>query len=240
MAGSEMRQRERECKHCGVLFTYPIGKGKGRVHCTATCRDAYQVENRRPRSTWPVCSTDGCGKTSRAVSATKCNTCYSLEIKRRAGKCSVQKCHSPATRVGHGLCEIHYYRVRNTGSFDLIPRVAFQTSHGYLEVKDPTHPLAKANGWVAQHRVVAHRKYGSGPHPCHWCGKVLDWTDLVVDHLNEVKDDNSDGNLVVACSPCNRVRGGMIPFIRRMLPDRVSEFVGTLSLMRCEEAGGSK
>lgn len=186
----------------------------------------------KPKSDWPLCATEGCQRRVRARSAKTCTKCYASLAKQRAGVCQVHKCAAPATRVGAGLCEAHYKRVRRLGTFDLTPRVELMVKGGYLIVKDEAHPLTQANGWVAQHRAVAYQKYGEGPHPCHWCGAVHEWSDLVVDHLNEQKADNAPGNLVVACNPCNRMRGGMIPFIRRMLPERVAEFVATLEHMR--------
>lgn len=233
MALPELRSRERNCKHCNQVFEHVISSGRAKEHCSPECREAYKISRRTPREEWPTCSSPDCGRRVRAQNATKCNPCYRLEAKRRAGVCSVHKCTEPATRSGDGLCERHYRRVRNTGSFDLTPRVELQTSNGYVMVKKPEHPLAaKSNGWAFQHRVVAYEKYGPGPHPCHWCGLVLPWGDLVVDHLNEVKADNRPDNLVPTCNPCNRIRGGMIPFIKRMLPERVGEFVSTLQHMR--------
>ena len=166
MANLQLRHRNRVCKNCGGTFTYTVAKGSDRAHCSADCRVAWQKSRRLPRSQWRKCSVEGCDRTARAQDATKCNPCYTLEIKRRAGVCSVHKCHDPATRVGHGLCENHYRRVRNTGSFDLTPRVEFQTSNGYRMVKAAGHPVAQAsNGWAFEHRIVAYQKYGEGPHP---------------------------------------------------------------------------
>jgi hypothetical protein len=105
-------------------------------------------------------------------------------------------------------------------------------SGGYRIIKDADHPLTQGNGWVAQHRAVAYEKYGEGPHPCHWCGSIHDWPDLVVDHLNEHKADNVPSNLVVACNPCNRMRGGMIGFIGKVLPERMDDLIATFEHMR--------
>lgn len=237
MAIAEVRQRERICKHCKTTFTYPVGKGSDRQHCSEECRLAYQASRRLPKDQWPICSTDGCERHTRSATAKVCWPCYKAEAKRRAGVCQVQKCTAPATRVGHGLCEKHYGRIRRLGTFEVQPRVMLQVVGGYIQIKDADHPLAQvSNGWVFQHRAVAYEKYGPGPHPCHWCGAVHEWPDLVVDHLNEQKADNRPENLVVACNPCNRMRGGMIPFIKRMLPERLSEFIATFEHMRAEPA----
>lgn len=51
-------------------------------------------------------------------------------------------------------------------------------------------------------------RIGPGEHPCHWCGATVEWGGrgarrLVVDHVNGVKVDNRDENLVPSCSSCN-------------------------------------
>lgn len=232
MASPEVRQRERICKHCSASFNYPVGKGSDRQHCSDTCRIAYKRARRLPKAQWPKCSNEGCDRRVRALNSKVCSPCNTAAAKARAGVCRVHKCASPATRVGAGLCEKHYGRIRRIGTTDLVPRVEIMLSAGYRIVKAPDHPLVQGNGWLGEHRAVAYEKYGPGPHACHWCGTDHDWPDLVVDHLNEQKADNRPENLVVACNPCNRMRGGMIPFIKRMLPERLSEFVATFEHMR--------
>lgn len=38
------------------------------------------------------------------------------------------------------------------------------------------HPLVTNDrGQITEHRVVLYDAIGPGPHPCHWCGKLLDW-----------------------------------------------------------------
>jgi len=87
------------------------------------------------------------------------------------------------------------------------------------------HPLTHSGGSVYEHRKVVFDKVGVGPHPCYWCGKILEWSDIVVDHLNEVKDDNRFENLVISCNPCNRARGGMLDFIKRMRGEALPTFI---------------
>ena len=119
------------------------------------------------------------------------------------------------------------------------PIIAKSDSHshssGYRLRKAPGHPMARSNGWAYEHRLVAFRKYGPGAQACHWCGIRLGWPAIVVDHLNEVKTDNRPENLVVACTPCNRARGSIIPFIERMLPERVAELIDTFAHMRARK-----
>lgn len=75
------------------------------------------------------------------------------------------------------------------------------------------HPLA-IRGAVAEHRKVLYDKIGPGPHPCHWCRKMLYWgghDGICVDHLDDDKSNNDPENLVPSCSPCNSLRGGVVP-----------------------------
>lgn len=92
--------------------------------------------------------------------------------------------------------------------------------------------MADSNGHAFEHRVVAYdRAQGSEP-CCYWCGKLLDWPSTVVDHLNEIKADNRQENLVEACNDCNRARGAMVPFVKRMRQGAIAKFIDTISLMR--------
>jgi hypothetical protein len=56
---------------------------------------------------------------------------------------------------------------------------------------------------------------GPGPHPCHWCGKAVDWnpgkgvsdvTTLLVDHLDHDPSNDVIENLVPSCNHCNAHR----------------------------------
>lgn len=82
---------------------------------------------------------------------------------------------------------------------------------GYRVLNLPSHPLARAQGKVPEHRVVLYAKVGPGPHPCHWCGTTLEWnatagTRINADHLDWDKLNNDPSNLVPACLNCNTRR----------------------------------
>lgn len=90
----------------------------------------------------------------------------------------------------------------------------------YVAMTGPTarsHPARTSTGWVQLHTMAAYDKYGPGPHPCHWCGRQVDWyfrtfakdnpiKKIVVDHLNWVTIDCRSENLVVSCNSCNTQR----------------------------------
>ena len=58
-------------------------------------------------------------------------------------------------------------------------------SLGYYEVFQPTHPLAKKNGYVREHRMIA------------WDAGILTDPSMEVHHVNEIKTDNRLENLKV-------------------------------------------
>lgn len=87
---------------------------------------------------------------------------------------------------------------------------------GYRLVKAAGHPMANAGGWALEHRVVLFDAIGVGPHPCHWqCGRELTWRnpnpawELLSDHLDDNRLNNTDENLVPACRHCNSTRGSI-------------------------------
>lgn len=48
-------------------------------------------------------------------------------------------------------------------------------------------------------------------HACVYCGRGVPEVELTVDHVEPRMrgGDNSSGNVVTACLPCNRAKGGM-------------------------------
>jgi 5-methylcytosine-specific restriction endonuclease McrA len=54
----------------------------------------------------------------------------------------------------------------------------------------------------------------------------------VIDHLDEDKANNAPANLVVACNPCNRARGAMLPFIAGMTEQALQVFIDRVMAYR--------
>lgn len=124
--------------------------------------------------------------------------------------CTVDGCDRPANRVGAGLCETHYYRLRRNGQTALpkrvIPELA-EHSNGYKLLYAPSHPLSGSQPRVYEHRAVYYAAHGDGPFKCYHCGVVVTWGDMHVDHMNDCPDDNRIENLVASCPGCNTRRG---------------------------------
>lgn len=146
--------------------------------------------------------------------------------------CKVEGCIIAATRVGAGMCEKHYGRIRRNGSTaPRTPAYRYVNGKGYITLLEPSHPLANTRGYVYEHRKVMYASIGEAPHKCYWCDTELHtWARITVDHLNECKSDNSLGNLVVSCNACNRYRGCMLPFLDRVTVDKLPLF------LKCAEA----
>lgn len=71
------------------------------------------------------------------------------------------------------------------------------------------HPLT-VRGKLLEHRKVLYDKIGPGPHPCHWCGVMLEWggrDGIIADHLDNDTQNNDPANLVPSCNHCNLTRG---------------------------------
>jgi len=166
------------CLQCGKPFSYPLGKGNTRRICSDKC-----ASDRRKA----------------ALSAKPKKTC------------TIEGCQSVACRDKDTICEAHYMRRRRNGSFDVVNTVTdgnLVHSGGYLLEYAPGHPLrAGSHSRVYQHRVVYYDAHGDGPFSCHCCGKSVSWSDMHVDHLNDVVTDNRIENLAAACAVCNQQRG---------------------------------
>lgn len=61
-------------------------------------------------------------------------------------------------------------------------------------------------------RLVLYEKIGPGPHPCHWCGRLVNWgigitvDGLLADHLDWNHQNDAPENIVPSCNNCNTRR----------------------------------
>ena len=202
MATPQVRYVKRHCKHCGEEFEFPIRRGSHRLYCTMRCSRAAQQQKFRDRHKGKVCSVEGCVD---AVKNTRLN-----------------------------LCAKHEARQRRTGSVQRRVSTRRVDERGYVSIKVPDHPLTpeRSGGWLYEHRAVLYDAIGDGPHNCAWCGTAIWWHDLVVDHLNECKSDNRIDNLLPTCSPCNRARGAMVPFIQSLTDSGLRSLIASFDTVR--------
>lgn len=193
----------KSCKACGREFSFITGSGKDRIYCgNKECIDLRKKERAKKR----------------------------LE---RYPICSVDGCNNPANRVKYGLCESCYYRLRRNGTtYKRLPAYKHNSTGGYIKIYCPEHILSDSSGYIYEHRKIVYDSIGKGPHNCFWCEIKLEWQDIVIDHLNENKQDNNINNLVVSCNKCNRARGAMLPFIERMKENSFDVFIEYLNKYR--------
>jgi len=170
------------------------------------------------------CVIDGCnGKMHGNLFCTKHYTRHRLHgnpfygEKERHDKCIVDGCEC-SPRSGYSkYCEMHYGRIRRNGNIELRPKNTRSVRHHGYVVVNVKSELSHKMGWVYEHRLVLINKIGTGKHPCHWCGKIVDFSlrypksrdALVVDHLDDVKANNDPDNLVPSCSSCNARRSAI-------------------------------
>lgn len=164
----------------------------------------------------------------------ECRVKYQVAQRQNLPRCSVDGCQHRVRSGRAVLCEKHYGRARRGVDLNDARPVSgrYVTAAGYIKLLRPDHPLADTHGHVFEHRVVVYDKNGGTEPSCFWCGKGLTWKQAVVDHLNEDKADNTPSNLVCSCNDCNRARGALVPFVRRMRADAIETFVRAMHLMR--------
>lgn len=142
----------------------------------------------------------------------------SYDLPKRAERvwatCSIDGCGRPSRTVCGNLCETHYYRRYRTGTTgDPVFGRKFVASHGYVISYSPGHQMAGKTGVLYEHRKVLFDSIGGETHACHWCGCDVSWSvkhgkgKLVVDHLDNNKENNLINNLVPTCNTCNSTRG---------------------------------
>lgn len=123
--------------------------------------------------------------------------------------CKIDGCAKIVHYPGKQLCQMHYFRHMRYGTYELTRkpgREKFTRDDGYVEVKARGHKFSRDNGYAFEHRIVAYTKYGDILPDCEYCKKPLDWTNAVVDHIDEVRNNNHPDNLRPLCSPCNIAR----------------------------------
>lgn len=179
--------------------------------------NAPDLRKRKRRVETP-CAIDGCERT--ASKRGLCDMHYKRQwrtgdpltvrrISKLVGDCRIDGCERAA--AVRDLCKLHDRRQRQYGDpLALTPPRQKRPVKRYRRVYEPGHPLANREGAIGENRYVLFNAIGEGPHPCHWCGKPVHWRtgsaaikNLVVDHLDHDKLNNSASNLVPACNPCN-------------------------------------
>jgi predicted nucleic acid-binding Zn ribbon protein len=69
------RVRSKACPVCSKAFSYEVGRGTDRKHCSTECRGRLGKERAAAKAR-PKCSVAGCGKPAFRVSYGLCECCY--------------------------------------------------------------------------------------------------------------------------------------------------------------------
>lgn len=124
-------------------------------------------------------------------------------------QCKIDGCGKSVHFKAEQLCQMHYFRHRRYGTFDLTRKPALQRrmhTGGYVLVHSPGHPLAQENNYVYEHRKVMYDKYGESLPPCELCGKPSSWATTPIDHIDRDRTNNIPSNLRPLCVSCNTWR----------------------------------
>lgn len=125
-------------------------------------------------------------------------------------KCKIDGCEREARYRKDQICQMHYFRMRRTGSYQLNERKAVQrrvTPNGYVSIYAPGHPLANGRNFVFEHRAVMFERLGDQCAPCEMCGVSESWRTCHVDHIDNDRQNNCPKNLRILCRGCNVSRG---------------------------------
>lgn len=141
--------------------------------------------------------------------------------------CAITGCEQ--TIKAYGMCQFHWSRTKKGIDFSWVkPTLA---KRRYRSLTRRNHPLADKRGKVTEHRMVLYDTVEGSRLPCFWCGTPLEWKDnLVVDHLNHNRHDNSPTNLVPSCNSCNCGRTINNSHIRKSIYSSADTSVVSLTL----------
>lgn len=132
-------------------------------------------------------------------------------------QCVVDGCQRPAKYKAACLCQKHYFRQRRYGTTELVgPRKAGkiptsramrkENAKGYQLVFMPSHPLAMRDGYVYEHRLKVHERFGEALPACEICRAPTFWENCHIDHRDEDVRNNDIANLRPVCPGCNTSR----------------------------------
>lgn len=149
-----------------------------------------------------ICSVDGCEK--RAKTRGWCSAHYerwrrngdpgpagdARRMKPKPPPCTVEGCERLRASLRTGYCAKHHACYQATGDPIARKRPNYGVGRrkvraGYIHLWKPGHPLARKDGYVAEHRYVA------------WEAGALTDPSMVVHHIDHDKSNNHISNLQV-------------------------------------------
>ena len=125
-------------------------------------------------------------------------------------QCKIEGCGREARYKAACLCQMHYFRLRRNGDFEIhspAARPRIEDDRGYQFLHAPKHPLvSRGQIYVDEHRIVLYEAIGPGPMDCELCGVGMTWATCQTDHIDENPRNNERSNLRPLCRRCNTWR----------------------------------
>ena len=172
---------------------------KCKPECTCSKHD-WSVERRRARSENQVKLWEDSSYREKLVEA---HRAYEFTEEHRRSLSEAQMGHEVSEETRKKISEFNRGKRLNGQA-----AVGFTFRKGYLFLTgQQDHPLAHADGTLAEHRKVLYDVIGPGPHQCYWCERTLEWVEgiegICVDHLDRDISNNDPANLAPSCHKCN-------------------------------------
>ena len=131
--------------------------------------------------------------------------------------CCIDDCNKPIKFKKDQLCQMHYFRRMRNGHFGLKQRkpsgvkntnYRYVRSDGYVLIRRENCPISMKSGFIFEHRFVMYEIHGDNLPDCQLCGNPSDWFSRKthIDHIDEIRSNNSPENLRVLCNSCNVTR----------------------------------